>query len=178
MFTLPEPHDSYGAYDRIARAQLPAAPVPSSGHRDMTIRLWHGGAPGRLIGEFILPPSITGLEKTTADDSRAGGFLSIAQRRDRVYVTTRRQLAVAFAAAWENPTTGKAGGGGLYRVELLGEAEPDEDLLSLPGLSFQAQRAKVLSVDKAAVKFNRENLSAFQRVIREHKVAESKRVVD
>jgi hypothetical protein len=52
-------------------------------------------------------------------------------------------------------------------VEAANPGRPDEDLLSVPGLSFQAERAKVLSVAKAAVEFNREkHIGALERVKR------------
>ncbi|TGN32999.1 hypothetical protein [Aeromicrobium chenweiae] len=87
-----------------------------------------------------------------ADESIAGGLICISQRRDRVYVTTDRELARVYAGTWRNPDTAELGRGALYRVEVKEGLEEDEDLLSLPGLSFQAPSATVIAVYDAAVK--------------------------
>lgn len=113
--------------------------------------LWHGGAPGRKQGERLLPPAVTGLQRTSTSLSIAAGLDSIAHRRDRVYLTVDRELARVWAGQWIS-VEGRVGHGWLYRVsaevELL---EPDADLLSLPGLSFQAPEAVVDRVYERAV---------------------------
>lgn len=112
-------------------------------------RLWHGGAPGRHVGDLLLPPTDTGLGFTRRDQSVLEGLDQIGQRSDRVYVTPDRRFALAFASSW-SPDGVRYRGGSLYIVE-CDELEPDDDLLSLPGQSFQAASARVLRVAKAKV---------------------------
>lgn len=120
-------------------------------------RLWHGGAPGREVGDLLEPPADTGLQYTRRHQSIEQGLRAIAQRPDRVYVTVDRHLALAYASTWTIDGV-RLGGGSLYLVESE-ELEPDEDLLSLPGLCFQARSARVVQVAKARVAFNRESSS-------------------
>ena len=117
-------------------------------------RLWHGGAPGRQVGDQLAPPAETGLLYTRLHQSIEQGQRDIAQRLDRVYVTTDRHLALAYASTW-SPDGRRCLGGSLYLVD-SDELEPDEDLLSLPGLSFQTRSARVIAVAKARVRFDRE----------------------
>ena len=79
-----------------------------------TLRLWHGGAPGRRVGDLLLPPSKTGIASAVLQMSLEAGMPDISQRPDRVYVTTDRQLAEAWAGVW-TPDGAKHGGGALYR---------------------------------------------------------------
>jgi hypothetical protein len=120
-------------------------------------RLWHGGAPGRQIGELLEPPAVTGLQYTRLHQSIEEGQREIAQRLDRVYVTADRHLALACASTW-TPDGVRYRGGSLYLVE-SDVLEPDEDLLSLPGVSFQTRSARVIGVAKARVPFDRERSS-------------------
>ena len=117
-------------------------------------RLWHGGAPGRQVGDQLAPPVETGLRYTRRHQSIEQGQRDIAQRLDRVYVTTDRHLALAYASTW-SPDGRRYLGGSLYLVD-SDELEPDEDLLSLPGVSFQVRSARVIAVAKAKVRFDRE----------------------
>ena len=117
-------------------------------------RLWHGGAPGRQVGDQLAPPAKTGLRYTRLHQSIEEGQRDIAQRLDRVYVTTDRYLALGYASAW-SPDGRRYRGGSLYLVD-CDELEPDEDLLSLPGLSFQARSARIIAVAKVRVPFDPE----------------------
>lgn len=75
------------------------------------------------------------------------GLGDIAYRPDRVYLSADRELARIWGAGYWTNADGRVGYGWLYRVEVdVGSLEPDEDLLSLPGLSFQAPSATVSSV--------------------------------
>lgn len=65
---------------------------------------------------------------------------------DRVYLSTDRGLARIWAGQWTDGD-GRVGDGWLYRVRVDVDAlEPDEDVLSLPGLSYQALMAVGSSV--------------------------------
>lgn len=86
------------------------------------------------------------------------GLGQIAQRTDKVYVTSDVKLARVYAGMWTNPTAKvpRAGGGSVYQVEIEdGSLEPDEDLLSLPGVSFQAKSAAIVGVQYKSVPHNK-----------------------
>jgi len=102
------------------------------------------------------------------------GMTEIGQRDDRVYVTSDRDLARAWAGIW-TPDGVRHGGGSLYRVEPEG-LEPDDDLLSLPGLSFQAPRAQVVVVYDAHVAYHPRFVRVLQKVLADHEVAKTKRL--
>lgn len=98
------------------------------------------------------------------------GQREIAQRHDRVYFTTDKQVAWAFASMW-TPDGTRHGGGALYRVE-ADVLEPDEDLLSLERVSYQSPEARVVAVYDAHVPFNQNKVTAvLQRVLKEHEAA-------
>lgn len=97
------------------------------------IRYFHGGPPHLRIGDSIRPSSETGAQCTA--DYGAEGIC----RRDRVYVCTDRNDAIAYAAM--HPS----GKGRLYEVLPVGTLEPDPDCNVL-GLSWQCERAIILSV--------------------------------
>lgn len=96
---------------------------------------YHGGIPGLLPGQFILPPAET--KQASLSDYGAGGI----HRRDRVYVTTDPQAAALYAAMHPSKK------GVVYQVEPQGELEPDPDCRE-PGLSFQCDRARIVSRTK------------------------------
>jgi hypothetical protein len=136
-------------------------------------QLWHGGAPGRAVGDWLLPPSETGIESEVLKMSVEAGMTEIAQRADRVYITTDRNLARAWAGIWTSD--GKQHGGGtLYQVE-ADDLEPDEDLLSLPGRFFQAPRARVKCVYDAYVPFKPGFGQVLQKLVDEHVAAKTAR---
>lgn len=66
-------------------------------------------------------------------------------------------------------------GGSLYRVEAE-TLEPDDDLLSLPGLSFQAPRARVLVVYDAHVAYHPRFGRVLEKVLADHEAAKTKRL--
>ena len=98
---------------------------------------YHGGKPGRKRGEFLLPPS-----KTKVPSCSEYGAAGV-HRRDRVYVTTNPVAALMFAAGWPE--------GVVYEVEPLGILAQDQDC-SMPGLSFECDRARVLRIRKVSGK--------------------------
>ena len=106
---------------------------------------------------------MTGLSTTTRSRSAEAGFGNITQRLDRVYVTSDRELARAFAGAFEQ-ADGAIGGGVLYQVEALGDLEPDEDL---PGLdiSFQVPQARVVAIIDAYVRRDDDRYAAKLRSV-------------
>lgn len=97
---------------------------------------YHGGKPGMKPGQFILPPSFT-RARTLADFGAEG-----ICRRDRVYVITDFSVASMYAAMFP----GKKGGY-VYLVEPVGEIEDDPDC-NQPGLSFSAEKARIVKVFK------------------------------
>ena len=130
----------------------------------MSLRFFHGGAPGRRKGDLLLPPSVTGLNTTTRTRSVAAGMGNITGRHDRVYVTSDRELARACAGALEHDD-GIIGGGVLYQVEPVGELEPDPDLPGL-GISFAVPEALVVAVLDAYVRRDDNRYAAkFQAVL-------------
>lgn len=94
---------------------------------------WHGGRPGIQRGGVLLPPSITKVP-SLSEYGAAG-----VHRRDRVYLTTSRGVALLYAAGVPK--------GVIYQCQPIGEIEPDPDC-SLPGLSWQCGMARVLRVIK------------------------------
>ncbi|MCP2030350.1 hypothetical protein L1277_000414 [Okibacterium sp. HSC-33S16] len=114
--------------------------------------LWHGGAPGLVAGDLLLPPSETMVPFTRKNDAELlGPEAKITQRADRVYVTTNRQLAQVFASNWSLDGA-RFGFGTLYRVTVpVEDLEQDEDLPFLPG-HFQCAFATVEKVWQLRVK--------------------------
>lgn len=106
--------------------------------------LFHGGVPGLRAGDVLLPASQTGVSALAPS------------LPDRVYGVTDRQVARGYAALRPD--------GGLYRVELLGEVEPDPDCL-VDGASWMAPSARVLSVVDPVVLMRSRPLAAWLRMV-------------
>jgi rifampin ADP-ribosylating transferase len=94
--------------------------------------LWHGGIGGLNVGDYLLPPSITGDPPSVSNHM-------VEARADRVYMTTDLELVRSYAA--EVQSLGRRSG--LYRVEPVGAPEIDPDL---PAVGLSARRARVLEV--------------------------------
>lgn len=94
------------------------------------------------------------------------GLTDIAQRLDRVYATTDRALGRAWASLF-TPDGTTFPGGALYRVELEAP-EPDADLLSSAGLSYEAPRGRILAVYDAQVPYDGKHLRYLQNLLNEH----------
>jgi Rifampin ADP-ribosyl transferase len=77
------------------------------------LTLYHGGVPGLVPGQKLLPPSLTGACSCADHDSEHC-------RADRVYLTTDAEEAAVYAAL---ATPG--GRGDVYEVEPIGELRPD-----------------------------------------------------
>jgi hypothetical protein len=73
-------------------------------------------------------------------------------------------LAQAFAAYWTREPNRK-GGGCLYRVEFDDDLlEPDADFPSLPGLSYQAPRGRIVEVVQKGVPWLKKHLAKWNAV--------------
>ena len=114
--------------------------------RENRQRLWHGGAPGLSVDDFILPANETGAP-SMGDVSRDLGFSRVVSRLDRAYFTTDRQLGLALASGYGR-RTGATGRGTLYAVTLDPEValEPDDDFPLGPDACFQSPRARIVQV--------------------------------
>ncbi|MFY0567045.1 hypothetical protein ACN28E_24850 [Archangium lansingense] len=98
---------------------------------------WHGGASGLNVGDYILPPSVTGTAHILCawdgrKEARPG------YRRDRVYLTGEMAVAEVFAAMCFPA-------GWVYRVVPEGQLEQDPDA---PGtdMSWACPRARIVEV--------------------------------
>lgn len=103
----------------------------NSGHS--AAAYFHGGKPGMRRGEFLLPPTIT----REPSCSEFGG--ASVHRRDRVYVATKIEAALIYAAMHQS------GRGTIYECEPIGVLEPDPDC-DTTGLSFAVERALIVKV--------------------------------
>jgi hypothetical protein len=115
--------------------------------------MYHGGMSGLRVGDLLLPPSVTGVGSTVTEIAAAIGAGHV--RADRVFVTSDRQVARAYAALKPN--------GALYRVEAVAGLEPDPDCL-VDGLSWQCVSARVVSVVDPVVLFRSRPVGAWLRM--------------
>ncbi len=94
------------------------------------------------------------MEFTRATQAAQQQLGAISQRGDRVYVTSDRGLARVYAGGWSDDGV-HFGYGWLYEVTVdEASLEPDADLLSLPGVSFQAPSATIVHVHERSVRPN------------------------
>jgi hypothetical protein len=101
-----------------------------------TPALYHGGVPGLLAGDLLLPPIVTGARSCADYDPEHC-------RPDRVYLTTDREDAAVYAAL--------GGGGDVYEVEPLSELEPDRPDLDTTTSSYTTRAATVVTIVRRAV---------------------------
>lgn len=104
------------------------------------VTYWHGGYPGLEVGAMLLPPSrnaIADALRPVPDRERRVWSGS----RSKVYVTTERPLAEAYAIQM---TDSGLSVGWLYRVAPSGRVEHDDDFP--PGVSMTANSARVLEI--------------------------------
>jgi hypothetical protein len=125
--------------------------------------LWHGGKPGLKVGDWLLPPDETGFEWTSAAINKDAGLLNPNYRSDRVYATTDRNLASAFAGYWTREPR-RPGGGWLYEVELE-DGEDDSDFPSLVGVSYQARRGRIIAVVQTGVGWQPKHVAIFDHIM-------------
>ncbi|MBD1540550.1 hypothetical protein HC749_20620 [Arthrobacter sp. S13_S34] len=144
----------------------------SAGAGETPKYLFHGGAPGLKVGDKVLPPTETGVKSQTLAASLVLGLGQIAQQLDKVYMTTDVMLAKVYAGSWTDPAPAKAvaGGGVVYRVEVQdGTLQADKDLLSSPGVSYQASSAVVVDIQYKSVAFDKDEFTGtLNRVMAAH----------
>lgn len=104
-----------------------------------TSALYHGGVPGLLPGDLLLPPAVTGARSCADYDPEHC-------RSDRVYLTTDREEAAVYAAV-----RALGGGGDVYEVEPMSELEPDPPDLDTTTSSYATRAATVHAVVRRAV---------------------------
>ncbi|MCY1080321.1 hypothetical protein [Archangium lansingense] len=116
-----------------------APSVVAAAHTASTrVTYWHGGVSGLHVGDYILPPSVTGTQHILSvwdghEEVRPG------YRRDRVYLTGEMAVAEVFAAMCF-PSSGW-----VYRVVPEGQLEVDPDS-GEPGMSWVCARARIVEV--------------------------------
>lgn len=104
------------------------------------MRYYHGGVPGLRAGDRLLPPEVSGTERTLSE--YVPSVAPHGHRRDVVYVTPDREAARTFAAFYPD--------GALYEVELVGAPQDDPDA---PGVAAMVRAATVRTVVDAVVLF-------------------------
>lgn len=101
---------------------------------------WHGGAPGLVAGDRLLP-RVSQRALSTYEAAQ------VPYDPERVYVTTDRQLARAFAAS-----LGGGRAGSLYNVRPEEPLVPDPDYPFVPPPSFMTASAVVVRVVEPEVR--------------------------
>ncbi|MGJ9402889.1 hypothetical protein [Arthrobacter sp. KK5.5] len=141
----------------------------------MRIYYFHGGTPTLNEGEQIVPTSQSGARSTNLESQLELGANQIAQRTDKVYLTTDLELAQVYAGLWTAEGADQAGGGSVYQVEVRdGSMESDQDLLSSAGVSYQADSAVVIAVWNRSVAFKKEKFAKkLKKVLSEHERAKA-----
>lgn len=131
-------------------------------------RWFHGGRPGLRVGQRIRPAAETGTMTSAQQlaliglDPHANGMEADRALTSVVYLTSARDLALGYAAAWEHQYRGRqfATGvmaepmrlGTLYEVAPAPGAQPDPDFEpDFHGLCVQASYANVLTVVRRRV---------------------------
>ncbi len=122
--------------------------------QDATGPYWHGGAPGRRVGDILLSRRAAEAQQgvPTTHALQRGYALGITDP-DRVYFSRDRDFALAFAA--RQITADRESGiifqrGSLYRVEPIGAVEPDPDF-SMHDVSWCAPAARVTAIEEDEV---------------------------
>ena len=93
-------------------------------------RYFHGGDFGLQIGQYLQPPSVTGVTQN-------GVISSDVRRADRVYLVRIFDEAAPWAAHHPYPR--------IYEVEVEGAVEDDPDA---PGTAFMCEKARIVNVHK------------------------------
>lgn len=114
----------------------------------LDLTFWHGGAPGYATGQQIVSPARMG--GLVANIPKVPGYGEHPGREDRVYITTDRELARAYA--WRAALRPE-GTGSLYRVTPVGvpDVDPDYEHYAEAHLSFQCAVVTVVAVEESPV---------------------------
>lgn len=149
------------------RYSHPTVSIDATPWHASQVTFWHGGAPGREVGDLLLPPTQTDLAWTSRAINEASGLVNPNYREDRVYFTTDKKLAMAFAGYWSREPR-RHGLGAVYEIE-VGEdlIEHDEDFPSVEGLFFQAPLARVVRVERPALPYFPTQTQYLDSVLRE-----------
>lgn len=120
---------------------------------------WHGGAPGLTVGETVLP--LSQIKSGSLLSLLPAGYGANPSRADRVYVTSDREFARAYAARFSIKFPGANGAGALYRVEPRAPFEVDLDYDHVrPRMSVQCGSALVTGVEESPVVMSTSDASA------------------
>lgn len=109
--------------------------------------LWHGGAAGLRVGDFVVPrcelpsDSIEHVLSSRNDPTDTA----------RVYVTGLKRMAYGFAVRFANSPGRGSRLGALYRVRAVGEMVPDPDFPER-ARCWSVKRAEVVSIEEAQVR--------------------------
>ncbi|WP_233646757.1 hypothetical protein [Streptomyces sp. BSE6.1] len=125
-------------------------------------RYFHGGVPGLRCDDRLLPPLVTATDLTLTAHAHALGASDEHARRDRVYVTTSRDVARVYAAVRPD--------GALYEVLPVGDLEPDPDC-RVDGVSRTCPAAVVVNVVDPVVLLRDRPFAAWMRLMNRATVA-------
>lgn len=120
------------------------APCPGCTRQTLASEIgeyWHGGAPGRLEGELLVPRKFTGAPGLASYLPTSAVKVS---RDDRVYVGTTPDVARLFAALYYDRASREIGGT-IYRVRPVLALEVDPGAKE-DGVSYQVTAALVVQV--------------------------------
>lgn len=127
-----------------SRARTKKKPTRPRGSGRPGPTYWHGGAPGRAVGDLLHPAATTGASPT--GDADYADLAADVYDTGYVYITTNRDLAVAFAAI---PSENQDQHNLLYRVQPLGPVQTDPDFAIInPPVSFITPTARVLAIEE------------------------------
>mgnify|MGYP001356936212 CR=1 FL=1 len=114
---------------------------------------YHGGFPGLVAGDRLLPPDATGA---TTRLSRLAAALGAPHgtRTDVVYLATVQEHARAFAALYPD--------GALYEAEPVGDVEPDPDA---PEAAVMVPAAIITAVIRPRVHFGHRRPESWLRLL-------------
>jgi hypothetical protein len=112
------------------------------------IVFYHGGRPGLHVGDFLLPPTESGVAASVDRLDLDGVHANLAQaaswiRRDHVYLTSSKNDAAVYASLHQLGTPTR--GGDVYRVEPVGATEPDPDYCG-PDTVVHCARARIVEI--------------------------------
>lgn len=112
--------------------------------------LFHGGMPGLRVGQWILPPTLTGVKGSDQYATYDPGTYS----PDLVYMVTDLEQARMFAAMCPTGSGGRGSGergGDVYRVQPAIPVALDPDCVT-EGMSWCAPRALIVGIAATGVR--------------------------